>query len=78
MEGGEDFFIRPVEQGFPLAFPADCVSVVGIFAGKEEDERDAGEEGEDQYGSDKSSHGVSPFSQAAVSAGLDDLFSGSF
>ena len=78
MEGGEDFLIRPVEQGFTLALAADGVAVVGIPAGEEEDERDAGEERENEYGSDKSSHGVSPFSQAAVSAGLDDLFSGSF
>ena len=78
VEGGEDFLIRPVEQGFPLALAADGAAVVGVLAGKEEDERDAGEEGEDDYGSDKSSHGDSPFSQAAVSAGLDDLFSGSF
>lgn len=78
VEGGEDFLIRPVEQGFALALAADGAAVVGVLAGKEEDERDAGEEGEDDYGSDKSSHGDSPFSQAAVSAGLDDLFSGSF
>ena len=60
MQGGEDFLIRPVAQGFLLAFPADGAAAVGILAGKEEDERNTGEEGEDDYGSDKSSHGGSP------------------
>ena len=61
VESREDFLIRPVEQCFPLTLPADGIAVVGILAGKEENERDAGEEGEDEYGSDKSSHGFSPF-----------------
>ena len=61
MESGEDFLIRPVEQGFALALAADGVLAIGIFAREEEDERDAGEEGEDDYNRDKCSHGESPF-----------------
>ena len=66
VESREDFLIRPVKQGFPLAFPADGIAVVGILAGKEENERDAGEEGEDEYGSDKSSHGIISFSYLTI------------
>ncbi len=61
MESGEDFLIRPVEQGFTLAFAAEGIMMIGIFACEEEDERDAGEEGEDDYNRDKCSHGESPF-----------------
>ena len=61
MESGEDFLIRPVEQGFALALTAESVAVIGIFACEEEDEGDAGEEGEDDYDRDKCSHGESPF-----------------
>ena len=61
MEGGEDFLIRPVQKGFALALAAEGVPVIGIFAREEEDEGNAGEEGEDDYDRDKCSHGESPF-----------------
>ena len=78
MEGREDFLIRPVEQGFPLALPADGIAVVGILAGKEENERDAGEEGEDEYGSYKSSHGVFSFQLCGRVAGIGSVVNGFF
>ena len=49
MESGEDFLIRPVEQGFALAFASEGIMMIGIFACEEEDEGDACEEGEDDY-----------------------------
>ena len=61
MDSGEDFLIRPVEQGFALALAAEGVAVIGIFSYEEKDERDAGEEDEDDYNRDKCSHGESPF-----------------
>ena len=61
MESGEDFLIRPVEQGFALAFASEGIMMIGIFACEEEDEGDACEEGEDDYNRDKCSHGESPF-----------------
>ena len=69
MKRGEDFLIRPVEQGFALALTAESVAVIGIFACEEEDEGDAGEEGEDDYNRDKCSHVFTPFSSGTV-AGL--------
>ena len=59
--GGEQIFIRPVEQGFTLALQADGAAVIGVFTSEEEDERDAGEESKDNYGSEKYSPGKSPF-----------------
>ena len=78
MEGREDFLIRPVEQGFPLALPADGIAVVCILAGKEENERDAGEEGENDYGSEKCSHGVVSFQLCGGIAGIGSVVNGFF
>ena len=78
MEGGEDFLIRPVEQGFPLALPADGIAVVCILAGKEENERDAGEEGEDEYSSEKCSHGVFSFRLCGGVVRLGSVVNGFF
>ena len=72
MERGEDFLIRPVEQGFALALAAEGVAVIGIFACEKEDEGDAGEEGEDDYNRDKCSHVFAPFCSGTV-AGLFGL-----
>ena len=72
MESGEDFLIRPVEQGFALAFASEGIMMIGIFACEEEDEGDACEEGEDDYNRDKCSHVFSPFCSGTV-AGMFGL-----
>ena len=61
MLGGEDVFIRPIEESILLAFAADGISVVGVSSGEEEHERDAGEDGEEHSGADKGGHVFSPF-----------------
>jgi hypothetical protein len=61
VESGEDFLIRPVEQGFALAFASEGIMMIGIFACEEEDEGDACEEGEDDYNRNECSHGDTPF-----------------
>ena len=61
MEGSEEVFVCPVEQGVLLALTADGVAAVSISSCEEEGERDAGEDGEDDGGSDKCSHDAAPF-----------------